>query len=942
MAMQINKIKRKLAKNKHVEADMFDVHDIIEYGFPSSPSAIAFDELLGLLALASGNGEVRIYGKSGVILNGKHDKSVSSVLQLEWIPNEGRLISLSLQSGKSVLTMFEINVKKDVTVLESVKEVVIENKRATTCCLMQSHNALLIGTEVGDTLVLDVTSFTLQDDTIHIDVAMQSVPEDLKLNPGPVKSIQCHPTDANLVLIGFGSGLLVIWNLEDKIARMTFYSSAATLESICWLKNGTNFMTSHADGSHLKWTTDVEVKPDRVFPFDDPREDSKSIPKVAVCYPDGEQEMMVFSGGLPKQTYASVHSLTVKQGEKQVNYEIASKVVDFIIINEVQVSAEASEENQEQESPEEECSKDDVEKTFTVVSKKASALAVLTEEELLMIDLQSEETEDSKTPLWPAFRKPYLNSASPNDVTCLYIYEDCGADFVAKLRQLGSALFEQNSPRDWPVFGGSVEAKEEREKLNVAVTGHYNGSVRFYDVNCGKFELLYTLSLSNYFMPEDLDEEPAAQESLGEFDLRKVGEEFGSCGDDNRFAVCKLYVCPKTEKVYVGSHSGQVIVFHQAESYTEEVPSHEVKIVPDEAGFKWKGAHPAKLKDLSSETLPSGYLLSMVVQCEPPAPITAMAVNYKNDLIAVGTSHGFGVFDCATSKTVLTRSTLVENDEAASGAKLSKSKSLREGIRNSFRRLKPKKAEPGESPSKAPAATVETKEEKKEDETEKQEEKKEEQKDAEETKEEQPVASDEGDQKEEEKKEVESSAEADGAGDAKPAEEKPDEEKPNEEEKVAEPEAAPAEDKAGEPEASSSEPVAVPTVTIVEPDEHKTTNVGRVVESRGEKADKTMMSTIRYLFFADTFLRNSKDHSPSLWIGTHSGSVYSYLVTVPAEDRETSEATLRLAKEIKLLHRAPVVYMNVLDHSGFPLPDSAAVVAQKVTPSPPYPVELDQ
>merc|ERR550532_640457 len=93
-----------------------------------------------------------------------------------------------------------------------------------------------------------------------------------------------------------------------------------------------------------------------------------------------------------------------------------------------------------------------------------------------------------------------------------------------------------------------------------------------------------------------------------------------------------------------------------------------------------------------------------------------------------------------------------------------------------------------------------------------------------------------------------------------------------------------------------------------------------------------MMSTVRYLFFADTFLRNGKDSSPSLWVGTHAGSVYSYLVTIP-EERESAEAKLKLAKEIKLLHRAPVVYMNILDHSGFPLPDLSAVAVGKESPA---------
>ena len=918
MAMQINKIKRKLAKNKHGESELFDVHDIMEYGFPSSPSAIAYDEHLGLLALVTSSGELRVYGKTGVLVSTTH-KDISAVSQLVWVPNEGRLISLGEKKGQSTLTLFELNKKSGVksVILEAVKELVLDTKKATKCSLVPAEGKLLIGTEVGDTLVMDVSSFELKEETIHVDVAMQSVPEDLKLTPGSVQVVEPHPSNKELVLIGYHSGLMVVWNLEDKLAQGTFFISCSALESASWMGEGDGFVSAHADGSYYRWTLNAECQPVQSFPFADPLEPAQRITKLQLYHCE-RGDFMVFSGGLPKNMYTSTHSFTVHHGEAQINYETASKIVDFEVIYTLETLAtEPTEETAEGETEE-------AEKPEPTVVKKVSALAVLTEDELIMIDLTSTEGEDEKEPQWPVFRKPYLNSASPNDITCLYIHEDCGG-LLEKLVQMGDSMFAGKSKSDWPIFGGSVESKAS-EKLNIAVTGHYDGSVRFYDVNGGKFELLYVLNLNNYFQPEDIDEESAANESLGDVILRKVGEEFGLCGDDNRFAVCKLYICPKTEKLFIGSHSGQVVVFELGETTPANIEINEVKIVPDDAGFRWKGAHPAKLKDLSAESLPSGYVLKTVVQCEPPAPITSMAVNEKYGLIAAGTSHGFGVFDMVLSKTALTRSTLVENDEAASGAKLSKSKSLREGIRNSFRKLKPKKtettAEPTASTPKSEASTSKPTEVKSED--------------PKPTEEEKPAADaekkEEGEDKskegevEEKKEEPEASAEPSPAEETKPEEPEKTAEEPKTVEEVKEEEKAPV-----EPVVAPEPAPAAPSVTIMETEEQKEGQMAaRVVEARGERQDKTMMSTVRYLFFADTFLRNSKDNSPSLWVGTHAGSVYSYLITLP-EERESEEAKLRLAKEIKLLHRAPVVYMNILDHSGFPLPDASAVAAQKVS-----------
>lgn len=938
MDLQVNKIKRKLQKKKqHVDADIFDIHNVFEYGFPVAPTAVAFDDTLSLLALASGSGEVRVYGQAGVLMVAGHKKNVK-VSQLVWIPNEGRLVSLAESSGQSLFSLFEINEVEGTAVLQLVKEKQLEAKKATTCTILDGKT-LLVGTEKGDVLSLDLESFEFSDDTIHLDVAMQNVPDDFKVNPGSVKVISFHPTESNLVLIGYNKGLLILWNLEFKLAQGTFFTSCQCLESLSWYSDGSKFVTAHADGSYYTWSKDVEKQfngPSQVFPFGE-SEPGQQMSKIAVHQTQNGEDMLIFAGGLPKNTYASTNSVSIRQGDHEVNYELASKVIDFVVVSET-VIKETSEENQAEEQEGAEDSE-----TPKVQYAYPSALLVLTEGELIAVDLKTVSEDDAKHPLWPAIKKPYLNSASPNDITCLYFFEDCGAEFVEQLTKFGSEQFADFSSQAWPVTGGSVK---EDEKFNVAVTGHYDGTVRFYDVNTGKFNLLYTLNLNNYFRPEDdLDEEPVEHESLGDVKLRKIGEDFATCGDDNRFAVCKLYICPKSRSLFVGSHSGQVVVFEFGGENPEEIKICEVKIVPDEANFKWKGCHPAKAKDLSEVTLPTGYTVSYVVQCEPPAPVTAMIASNKYGLISVGTSHGFGVFDCVSKKTLLTRSTLVENDESASGAKLSKTKSLREGIRNSFRRLKPKKAEsttdasvkaeskPSAGASAEPLPKVaETKTEEAEhkaDDAEKPAEDKEPEKPAED----EAAAGDaEGEKKDEDKPAEESAEAAEEPAKTEEAEEPAKTEEVEEVAKTDEEKLKEMEESADNAAGSSTQQPSSsgPTVTIVEPEEAKSGHVGRVVEARGESQDKTMMSTVRCLAFADTFLRNNKDYSPSLWVGTHAGSVYSYLINMP-DDRESGEVSLRLAKEIRLLHRAPVVYINVLDHSGFPLPDSAAVSAEKVS-----------
>ena len=86
---------------------------------------------------------------------------------------------------------------------------------------------------------------------------------------------------------------------------------------------------------------------------------------------------------------------------------------------------------------------------------------------------------------------------------------------------------------------------------------------------------------------------------------------------------------------------------------------------------------------------------------------------------------------------------------------------------------------------------------------------------------------------------------------------------------------------------------------------------------------------------------NANVISPTLWVGTNAGTVYIHTITIPEkEKRSEEEVTAQLAKEIQLKHRAPVIYVQVIDSTGKPvsssLPLATAIVEQ---PPPSIPVE---
>lgn len=79
-----------------------------------------------------------------------------------------------------------------------------------------------------------------------------------------------------------------------------------------------------------------------------------------------------------------------------------------------------------------------------------------------------------------------------------------------------------------------------------------------------------------------------------------------------------------------------------------------VDLLQDREGFTWKG-HDRLEPRLKPAPFPPGFQPLVLVQCLPPASVTAVALHAEWNLISFGTSHGFGLFDYHRRNAVLAR-----------------------------------------------------------------------------------------------------------------------------------------------------------------------------------------------------------------------------------------------------------------------------------------------
>ncbi|XP_064461084.1 lethal(2) giant larvae protein homolog 1-like isoform X2 [Ornithodoros turicata] len=649
-------------KSQHVSAErlklqkeLFAFNRTGCHGFPHSPTALAWDPTLQLFAIGTKTGSLRVYGAPGVAYVAEHEEN-GAVVELHFVPNQGRLISLCEDNS---LHLWEINSTEDTSVLQHVQQCEVDAKlrKIFTCCVQTTGEHLYIGTECGNIHLLDIKTFQMTDTIIYQDLVTQNVPEDYKINPGGVEAIAMHPKDPNKMVIGYSRGLIVLWDNETLNAEQTYIASK-DLHSISWHGSGTKFMSAHNDCSYIVWDTkDSETPLDSVEQCYGPYP-CKAITKILWKNVKGRDNYIIFSGGMPRANYGDKHTVSVKHGDKSRVFDFTSKVIDFFTVDDSSDGSDYAE---------------------------PQALVVLAEEELVAIDLVTEG--------WPAYALPCLSSLHASAITCSNHFSNVSQNVWEQLLQYGQKQVEACSSRPWPVTGGK-STSEERKQHDLLVTGHEDGSVRFWDTSGSTLRQLYILRTAHLFSGGDGISTCQQDDDEEWLHFAKVGT-FDPYSDDPRLAVKKVLFCVQTGHLAVAGTAGQVVCFSLCSQESESTPEVvQLNFVGDRDSFVWKGHDPLQAKTEAVKCT-EGFQANLIVQLAPPAGVTALALNSQWGLLAAGTAHGFGLVDYTQKKVVASKCTLNTNDLAASGDTMSRRKSFKKSLRESFRRLRKGRSQRG-------------------------------------------------------------------------------------------------------------------------------------------------------------------------------------------------------------------------------------------------------
>ncbi|KAG1677408.1 Syntaxin-binding protein 5 [Nymphon striatum] len=439
------------------------------------------------------------------------------------------------------------------------------------------------------------------------------------------------------MLVGFESGAVVLWDLKNKIAEYRFQHNE-TLLSISWHHDGRQFMCSHADGSLSTWNLRTTQKtPSVTYPHGKMNKDGirteacKPIDKVEWKMSRTGEAYTIFSGGLSGEMHHKTPSVTIIYGKTTTVLEMEHDVINFITLC---------------ESPWE----SDCQDPYAVV--------VLLHNDLVVIDLT--------TPGYPCFENPYPMDLHESPVTyCTYLV-NCPPDLIPALYSVGSKSSKRSgfSSKGWPISGGEW-GTNTCSYPEIIITGHADGSLKFWDSSAVSLEVLYKLKVAKNF-------EKPKQKSFDGI-------------DEDPFAIQMVAFCPESRLLCVAIVSSHVLLFrfNKSESVAE-VPSLELPIVyelnielDDSPEYDYISKTTSSMESRRSERgscsseeghhssfeyflplkkktgpikRPAGFQAELVcltpwVDGEPPGLITALNVNSSYGIMAYGNENGLVVVD---------------------------------------------------------------------------------------------------------------------------------------------------------------------------------------------------------------------------------------------------------------------------------------------------------
>eukprot|EP00117_Sycon_ciliatum_P001414 scpid58800/ scgid7087/ Syntaxin-binding protein 5-like; Lethal(2) giant larvae protein homolog 4; Tomosyn-2 len=453
-------------------ADLFSISKTVRHGFPWRPTVLAVDVVQSLLAVGCETGEIKFFGRAGVEHSVDHP-SGAKVQCLTFLVNEGALISVT---ADNCVHMWNLR-QKIPAIVQSLN--FIEKSTGSSnpsgkisCCYVPCQSTwLYIGTEDGNVYTVVISSFTVSFYVIYWNHVIDNA---MKFRPGAVRFLVENPDDNNKMLLVYEE-FMALWDLRSKSVIFRHRGEKGPT-GVSWQNDGKQFVISRQDGSivvcsgkdgkQLRTVVGAAVKSSL---------DTFVPPSHLQWLSMKEESLIIHSGGSKAENAA--RSVTVRRGDDVKTLDFSSDIVGVACLPSCPYANE-------------------IQDPHTMVVLGRDCLDVL----------------DMTTPSLPYFSLPYATSISQSLVTCVRYEADVPPDMLESLEDAGRSQkpVKQGTRRLYPVSGGAV-SQFVTDFSDLIVTGHADGSVKFWDASQVVLTSLYSVQTADFFEPVNKQQQQQQQ-----------------------------------------------------------------------------------------------------------------------------------------------------------------------------------------------------------------------------------------------------------------------------------------------------------------------------------------------------------------------------------------------------------------------------------------------
>lgn len=229
-----------------LQKDLFHFQQGSDHGFPMKSSAISYSSHLDMIAIGTKDGYIKIYGAPGVYYSCQHPdrKAIEKVFFI------GEISKIVTYSGDNSLSVWRTPPQNDH--LKSCASVSLQPtiNHPSSFLISKNNKHMYIGAENGNVYSVCLEDLSLSSTAIFKENVLKNYFEEGSPNPGKVVSMQ--QLEDNKLLIAYERGLIALYSEKNNVS-IDFYEASQSLESLHVHSNGSEFISSHSNGSYNIW-----------------------------------------------------------------------------------------------------------------------------------------------------------------------------------------------------------------------------------------------------------------------------------------------------------------------------------------------------------------------------------------------------------------------------------------------------------------------------------------------------------------------------------------------------------------------------------------------------------------------------------------------------------------------------------------------------------------